>query len=311
MKHFTSLTSDFCWNDFIAGWVGGVAGLLVGHPADTIKVRQQTYGTTLWPSVSRTYKHEGVRGFFKGMLFPLLTTGPINSIFFGFYGNTLHILEEGRYAKSPSDDPRYLQNVFVAGCTGGFATVFFTCPIELVKVVLQAHTEGKATWGADKKGVVIRKGMINCIRQIYKEGGFSGFYRGFVPMLWRDVPSYGVYTWVYEVCLHYVFSPGIMSDVSRQIFAGGLAGTVAWGMCMPFDVVKSRLQADFNNSTYKGTIDCAYKSYKSEGCSIFCKGMIVTCLRAFPVNAATFALYERTIVFCNHLSSSSNPAVCS
>nr|XP_022904509.1 solute carrier family 25 member 45-like isoform X4 [Onthophagus taurus] len=285
MKHFTSLTSDFCWNDFIAGWVGGVAGLLVGHPADTIKVRQQTYGTTLWPSVSRTYKHEGVRGFFKGMLFPLLTTGPINSIFFGFYGNTLHILEEGRYAKSPSDDPRYLQNVFVAGCTGGFATVFFTCPIELVKVVLQAHTEGKATWGADKK-----EDSFRCC---------------------GDVPSYGVYTWVYEVCLHYVFSPGIMSDVSRQIFAGGLAGTVAWGMCMPFDMVKSRLQADFNNSTYKGTIDCAYKSYKSEGCSIFCKGMIVTCLRAFPVNAATFALYERTIVFCNHLSSSSNPAVCS
>jgi hypothetical protein len=35
---------------------------------------------------------EGRQGFFKGMLYPILSSGAINSIFFGFYGATLNQL---------------------------------------------------------------------------------------------------------------------------------------------------------------------------------------------------------------------------
>ena len=31
------------WCDFVAGWIGGSAGIVVGHPADTVKVVQQVF----------------------------------------------------------------------------------------------------------------------------------------------------------------------------------------------------------------------------------------------------------------------------
>ena len=43
--------------------------------------------------VRDTARKEGTRGFFKGMMYPLLTAGAINSIFFGVYGVTLAQLE--------------------------------------------------------------------------------------------------------------------------------------------------------------------------------------------------------------------------
>lgn len=65
---------------------------------------------------------------------------------------------------------------------------------------------------------------------------------------------------------------------------------------IPLDVVKSRIQADNpQNPMYKGMIDCFYKTYKAEGVSAFNKGFVVVCLRAFPVNAATFVGYEATL----------------
>ena len=32
--------------EFVSGWAGGCCGLLLGHPFDTVKVRQQALGHT-------------------------------------------------------------------------------------------------------------------------------------------------------------------------------------------------------------------------------------------------------------------------
>ena len=36
------------WCDFVAGWIGGSAGIVVGHPADTVKVVQQVFLFMMW-----------------------------------------------------------------------------------------------------------------------------------------------------------------------------------------------------------------------------------------------------------------------
>ena len=86
------------WCDFIAGWVGGSAGLVCGHPMDTVKVLQQAGGT---PSIMRviydTAKQEGFRGFLKGMFYPVMTAGAINSIFFGVYGVSMAKIQVWRW----------------------------------------------------------------------------------------------------------------------------------------------------------------------------------------------------------------------
>lgn len=78
-------------------------------------MRQQTYNSTLWKAIKKTYKHEGLRGFFKGMLFPLLSTGPANSVFFGVYGNSLYHLQGTITRQTEFKDPSWQQNVFYAG----------------------------------------------------------------------------------------------------------------------------------------------------------------------------------------------------
>ena len=63
------------WIDFVAGYAGGVCGVLVGHPFDTVKIRLQTRGH-LYKSGTHAFKSifktEGIRGFFKGVLPPCI-----------------------------------------------------------------------------------------------------------------------------------------------------------------------------------------------------------------------------------------------
>ena len=40
--------------EFVAGWIGGCSGLLLGHPFDTLKVRQQALNHT---SIIQTFRN--------------------------------------------------------------------------------------------------------------------------------------------------------------------------------------------------------------------------------------------------------------
>ena len=56
-----------------------------------------------------------------------------------------------------------------------------------------------------------------------------------------------------------------------------------------------------NSPCYTGIIDCAVKSYHAEGISVFFRGIIPTLVRAWPVNAVTFYVYEIMINWLNGL----------
>lgn len=47
-----------------------------------------------------------------------------------------------------------------------------------------------------------------------------------------------------------------------------------------------------SSAPYRGIVDCAIRSYRSEGMSVFVRGATPALLRAFPVNAVTFFVYE-------------------
>jgi solute carrier family 25 (mitochondrial carnitine/acylcarnitine transporter), member 20/29 len=61
--------------DILAGTLGGIAVVLVGHPFDTTKTRLQTapsgfYQGTL-DCVHKTFQWEGFSGFYSGIFSPL------------------------------------------------------------------------------------------------------------------------------------------------------------------------------------------------------------------------------------------------
>ena len=61
--------------DLIAGTVSGMVASLAGQPLDTIRVRVQSRGhfyTSSWDTLTKTMRANGVRGFFRGTVPPLL-----------------------------------------------------------------------------------------------------------------------------------------------------------------------------------------------------------------------------------------------
>ena len=76
-----------------------------------------------------------------------------------------------------------------------------------------------------------------------------------------------------------------------SLLSGGLAGILTWLVNYPIDVIKSRIQADGTQGVnrYHGFVDCGKQILQSEGIRGFKKGLGVTLIRAFPVNAVTFA----------------------
>lgn len=95
----------------------GIAGLLIGHPADTIKVRQQSLNERFFTTIRITMKYEGFLGFYKGMLAPFLIIGPSNAVFFSTYGSCLRQLQGNPeiHERVDRNNPRWIRNVTVAG----------------------------------------------------------------------------------------------------------------------------------------------------------------------------------------------------
>ncbi|XP_034231924.1 solute carrier family 25 member 45-like [Thrips palmi] len=295
------------WKEFVAGWAGGVAGLGVGHPADTIKVRQQAFTERIGvlKTLRTTLKYEGVRGLYKGMLFPLLSSGALNALFFGVYANTLRFIEQKRAPgverrNNWGDDPstksghpnRSTLDVFAAGCVGGLFACTLACPIDLIKIQMQSQTgvASSKEWGHHVEPK--HKGMLDCIRRLCHKRGVRGLYTGMCPMLLRDVVSYGVYMTVYETGLQNLH----WNPVVSTLVSGGCAGVVSWGVIIPIDLVKSRIQADdIKKPMYRGVVDCVKKSYQAHGLPVFFRGFSMMMVRSFPVNAATFLVYESTL----------------
>ena len=78
--------SDSNWKrnakDFVAGSVGGVAQVLTGQPFDIVKVQQATATEPIGAMtiVRNLYKSEGIKGFYRGTLPPIMGVGACVSI---------------------------------------------------------------------------------------------------------------------------------------------------------------------------------------------------------------------------------------
>ncbi|KAI7907822.1 mitochondrial carrier domain-containing protein [Cokeromyces recurvatus] len=286
-------------NDFIAGWIGGAAGIIVGSPLDVLKARLQAPTTpkgalmssdrpSSWQTFKTMIQTEGLGSMFKGVLSPIVGLAGLNALLFVSYGSILRFFQH----QYPSQDPSLFQ-VYLSGAGAGIACFFFSTPTELIKIQAQMTKAPKST--------------MQVTQEIFAANGLKGFYQGGLITLIRDAPSYGVYFWVYEGMKRIlkVNTSGVDNDAWKLLLAGGLAGTVSWTSIYPIDVIKSRLQmqqTQHNENTrilpdrpYASIKDCVIRSYKLEGPHVFFRGLGATILRGFPVNAVTFYIYELTI----------------
>lgn len=131
----------------------------------------------------------------------------------------------------------------------------------------------------------------------------SGYFLDF--SLSRAICSF----WSYESCKRNFPSLGESSQQQalKVLFCGGIAGIITWASVFPLDVVKTRLQAQpliahtvaevadaqrrplLSASSPRprtlNSLEIARDAYRSEGFSVFFRGLGICSLRAFIVNA--------------------------
>ncbi|XP_031358798.1 solute carrier family 25 member 45-like isoform X2 [Photinus pyralis] len=214
------------WINFIAGWLGGIAGLIIGHPMDTLKTRQQSTGHSLSTTIKEIYQHEGIRGCYKGFFVQYFTVGPANAVFFFAYGESLKVVQKNGSGRVDFNDTKWRMNVALAGLLAGTVQVIVTSPIEFVKTLLQTGNSRSL-----KNGGPQYKTAIQAIRGIYRRGGLLGFYRGFIPTFWRDGASSSIYLVVYES----LRPRNREHALTELITAGGMAG--AFGLLVPISAL--------------------------------------------------------------------------
>lgn len=292
-------------NDYIAGCIGGGAGMIVGHPLDTIKVQIQTqeYGgkySSLVDCFKTVNQQKLSQGFFRGLSWPLLSSSFLNAIFFGTYGLVLKKLD---YVDDLTHKPQYM----LLGVAAAVATVpqlLFAVPVEVIKVMLQSQIPHlhDVPVSASRK---FYRGPLQAVPDIVKTAGVQGLYRGFWTQFVRDTPAASVYMISYTFFQYEAQQQKIIPTQVTNFLGGGTAGVLSWAVIMPLDVVKSKLQADPGRRMYKGFWDCARQLSSSGGVRVFFLGFVPMAVRAFPVNAVILTVYSEVLAQLNKHNNSS------
>ncbi|KAB8208739.1 mitochondrial carrier domain-containing protein [Aspergillus parasiticus] len=212
---------DYVLRSGLAGGVAGCAAKTMVAPLDRVKILFQASNpqfakyTGSWSgllyAVRDINRHEGRRGLFKGHSATLLRIFPYAAIKFLAY-------EQIRAVIIPSRDKETPFRRLISGSLAGMTSVFFTYPLELIRVRLAFETKRSS-----------RSSFTDIFRQIYRErvsppsvpsglssspsasaaatataevssalnkvvpsSGLANFYRGFTPTLMGMLPYAGV-----------------------------------------------------------------------------------------------------------------------
>ncbi|OAD74600.1 hypothetical protein PHYBLDRAFT_111764, partial [Phycomyces blakesleeanus NRRL 1555(-)] len=294
----------------IAASSAAVVGVLAGYPFDSVKTRMQTQPyDSISACVRHTYKEEGIRGFFRGIVPPLITVSIIKSVSFSVYEKTK------RYCKAnyPFFNQDSLGSTFVLSTTGGVVTGAFiatlSCPFELIKI--QKQLEFLLQASSISTGATVMRPMAendpswHSAKEIIKKKGLPGLWSGFGLHFVRDALGTGVYFGGYETT-KYLLNQGSGQPAGplTQFLAGGICGILCWLVVFPIDLVKSLMQKEImaQRPTYGRTSDCIRDIYKAKGTLGFYRGITVTLVRAFPIHSLNFLVYEQTLLLMRYLS---------
>lgn len=258
-------------HDVLAGGVAGSAGIIIGHPLDSMKVRLQTAASSSSfssSSMMTMLARQGGRhkqqqslhlqqpnqlvgkhkiSLWAGIGPPLVMASLVNASVFVTYGTTTRLWDEYSDSGSSQSTPTSTSTTYtlsknaVCGGIAGIASSIIVCPVDLVKTKLQTSSCCRSTSTTSFSSYQTTK-------EIYTNYGIRGFYRGLLATVYRQFPSFVIYFGSYDIIKSTLLQQQQQQLFQQQtllasIIAGGIAGSLSWAIIYPLDLIKTRIQS--------------------------------------------------------------------
>uniref|UniRef100_A0A671KW53 Mitochondrial glutamate carrier 1 n=1 Tax=Sinocyclocheilus anshuiensis TaxID=1608454 RepID=A0A671KW53_9TELE len=264
----------------INGGVAGLIGVTCVFPIDLAKTRLQNQqnGSRLYTSMSdcliKTIRSEGYFGMYRGAAVNLTLVTPEKAIKLAVSSNLVCVVLQ----------------------------VIVTTPMEMLKIQLQdagriAAQRKLMPQAVTPEGPVELKSptAMQLTRQLLKEKGIAGLYKGLGATLLRDVPFSIIYFPLFAN-LNNLGKRGVDGPAPFYVsfISGCIAGSTAAVAVNPVDVIKTRLQSLTRGSqedTYSGVTDCIRKILRKEGPAAFLKGAYCRALVIAPLFGIAQVVY--------------------
>ncbi|XP_043706000.1 calcium-dependent mitochondrial ATP-magnesium/phosphate carrier protein 2-like isoform X2 [Telopea speciosissima] len=201
------------------------------------------------------------------------------------YWERVCLVDIGEQAVIPEGISKHVHasKYLIAGGVAGATSRTATAPLDRLKVVLQVQTTCSR--------------ILPAIKDIWREGGFLGFFRGNGLNVMKVAPESAIKFYIYEIMKNMIVNAkgedkGDIGTAGRLV-AGGLAGAVAQTTIYPMDLVKTRLQTYVCESGKVPKLGALSKDILvQEGPRAFYRGLIPSLLGIIPYAGIDLAVYE-------------------
>ncbi|XP_009947158.1 PREDICTED: mitochondrial thiamine pyrophosphate carrier [Leptosomus discolor] len=192
-----NVTSYNARDSFVHFVCGGLADAV--QPVDMLRTRFAAQGEpkiyrNLRHAVVTMYQTEGPRTFYRGLTPTIVAIFPYAGLQFSFY----NILQQISEWVIPAEGKKggNVKNL-VCGSCAGIISKTLTYPFDLFKKRLQVggFEHARAAFGQ----VRTYRGLTDCVRQIMREEGPGGFFKGLSPSLLKAAVSTGLVFFWYEL----------------------------------------------------------------------------------------------------------------
>lgn len=254
------------WWHYFVGIIGGALACGFTHflitPIDLVKCRKQI-DPLMYPSLMEgfrsIYRSEGLAGLYTGWVPTVLGYSMQGACKFGlYYLFTDYVLD---YNKIKRDDAHYLVTFSIAGCkiiSSAFAEFFADIPLapcESLKFRMQTSHTGYA------------RSTVAGFSRVYNEEGFSGFFKGIIPLWVRQilytVVKFIAFEKIYDQVKYYYASGNdeatkrtnflqiekpnnfmeLVIFISAILISGFFAGVICAAISHPADTIYSKMSS--------------------------------------------------------------------
>ncbi|OAA42505.1 mitochondrial carrier protein LEU5 [Beauveria brongniartii RCEF 3172] len=336
MPKTRTFSFDYAWRSGLAGGIAGCAAKTLVAPLDRVKILFQASNPQfakytgssfgVLSAMKDIYGHEGSRGLFRGHSATLLRIFPYAGIKFLAY-------EQIRAVIIPDKNHETPLRRLLSGSLAGVTSVFFTYPLEVIRVRLAFETKAQG-----------RSPLISICRQIYNEQpvdktatarlpnapgpvgetakvveavtprkGLVNFYRGFTPTILGMLPYAGMsflthdtasdalrhpliaeYTTLPKKANHPPGKPAVLRSWA-ELCAGGAAGLISQTSSYPLEVIRRRMQVGgaVGDGRRLRIGETAGMIWKERGFRGFFVGLTIGYVKVIPLAAVSFYTYER------------------